>query len=90
MLRIEIDAAGTPHPRVRLTGQIRGMWVDELRRFCNELLGSGLPLELEMTDVSFVDADGVRLLHELAPRHVALRNCALFVAEQLRSLEQDA
>jgi hypothetical protein len=75
--------------RVRLAGQVRGQWVEELRRLCAGLLASGCNLEIEMTDVSFVDQHGCRLLRELEGDRVSLVNCALFVSEQLRAGEQD-
>jgi len=76
--------------RVHLAGQVRAPWVHELRHLCDPLLDAGRALEIDMSDVSFVDTDGARLLRELTERGAALANCALFVAEQLRTVEQDA
>jgi anti-anti-sigma regulatory factor len=76
--------------RVRLAGQVRAQWVHELRRLCDQLLDAGRALEIDMSDVSFVDTDGARLLHELSGRGARLVNCALFVSEQLKTVEQDA
>jgi anti-anti-sigma regulatory factor len=76
-------------PRIRLVGQVSGRWVDELRRVCAEALDSDGMLVLDMQDVSFVDAEGLGLFRSLRGRRVQLLNCALFVAEQLKALEQD-
>jgi ABC-type transporter Mla MlaB component len=75
--------------RLQLVGQVSGSWVTELRRVCDELLAAHGHLEIDMTEVSFVDADGLRLFDELTNR-IVLVNCALFVAAQLKTLEQDA
>jgi hypothetical protein len=90
VVRIEAGQAGHgDRVRVDVAGQVRGRWVGELRRVCTDLLDAGHPVEIEMTEVSFVDDDGLDLFQELTRRGVALVNCALFVAEQLKSVEQD-
>lgn len=75
---------------LRLEGQVTGPWVEELRRVCNQTIshnGHGAhPLVLDLTDVFFIDADGVALFRELVARQVSLTNCSLFVAEQLREV----
>jgi hypothetical protein len=94
MLRI-FHREASPKPgceavRVRLVGQVRAQWVHELGRLCDQILQAGGSLEIEMSDVSFVDDAGAHLLHELTGRGATLANCALFVAEQLKTVEQDA
>lgn len=90
VVRIEAEQAGHgDRVRVDVAGQVRGRWVSELRRVCTDLLDAGHSVEIEMTEVSFVDDDGLDLFRELTRRRVALVNCALFVAEQLKSVEQD-
>ena len=75
---------------LRLEGQVAGPWVEELRRVCNELIGmSGAadrPIVLDLTNVSFVDANGVALFRELTARQASLTNCSVFVAEQLKEV----
>jgi hypothetical protein len=85
----DVSDAGEDAVRVRLAGQLRGEWVGELQRLCAQLLQSGRRVEIEMTDVSFVDDAGIRLIRGLSGDRVSLVNCALFVAEQLRAVEQD-
>lgn len=75
---------------LRLEGQVTGPWVEELRRACNEAIGDNgygaHPLRLDLTDVFFIDGDGVALFRELTARRVSLTNCSLFVAEQLKEV----
>jgi len=75
---------------LRLEGQVRGPWVEELRRACEHVLGenghSGNRLVLDLAGVSFIDADGVALIRELTSRLVRVTSCSLFVAEQLKEV----
>jgi len=92
---LRILAVGPPNhegahtARFRLVGQVSGRWVDELRRVCMDALEAGLAVDVDMTDVSFVDPDGLRLFREFRGPRLRLINCALFVAEQLKAVEQD-
>jgi anti-anti-sigma regulatory factor len=71
---------------------LRGPWVEELRRVCDETAGENghrvNRLVLDLADVLFVDADGVALLRRLAARHTLI-NCSPFVAEQLKEMADD-
>jgi len=93
MLRITGGTSATrtgEKEALRLEGQVAGPWVEELRRVCNELIAmngdAAHPLVLDLTNVSFVDADGVALFRELTARLVSLTNCSVFVAEQLKEV----
>jgi hypothetical protein len=78
---------------LRLEGQVRGRWVEELRHSCNDVLqpngGQPTRLVLDLAEVSFIDADGVSLFRDLSSRHVTLSNCSLFATELLRGMEQE-
>jgi ABC-type transporter Mla MlaB component len=79
------DAATSTQPTLKLEGQVRGRWVDELRRVCFEMLGSAHErFALDLADVSFIDGAGLTLFEELAARNVAFTNCSMFAAEQLK------
>lgn len=83
MLRIDtIESAGTA--TLRLEGRVMGPWVEEVRRSCRDALGRGIAVTLDLSAVSFVDADGIVLFRELASREVALANTTPFIAAQLR------
>ena len=74
---------------LRLEGRVRGPWVDELRRLSSQILQTPANrLVLDLAEVSFVDTDGLELLRELSSRTVRLRNCSLFVTQQLKALEE--
>jgi len=64
---------------LRLEGHLGGPWVDELRRSCDRVLLERKRLTLDLSGVSFVDHDGVRLLRSLKHKDVELRNCSPFV-----------
>ena len=73
--------------RLLLEGQIIGPWVAELERACGPILSNGGGLELDLSSVSFLSREGVRLLWMLRDRQVALLHCSGFVAEQLKGPE---
>ncbi|PWT79607.1 MAG: hypothetical protein C5B57_13700 [Blastocatellia bacterium] len=93
MLRIHqrgmVGQTGRDVIRIALAGQLRGEWVDEVRRLSRSLIDAGNAVELDLSEVSFVDVQGLRLLRELVSARVPLVNSALFVAAQLETLEQD-
>ena len=85
MLRISLLTAPTGHTAtLRLAGQVRGPWVEELRRACEPILAQGERLLLDLTEVSFIDSDGVDLCRTLRNRKVAIMHCSPFVGEQLK------
>jgi anti-anti-sigma factor len=75
---------------LRLEGRVTGPWVEELRRVCTKTLGNNRHstehLVIDLAGVSFLDAAGIALFHELAARRVLFTNCSSFVAEQLRGV----
>jgi anti-anti-sigma regulatory factor len=90
MLRIT-DGRTADEPNsgmLRLEGQVTGPWVEELRRVCNELISkrgdATQRLVLDLSNVSFVDANGIALFRELTAHLVSLTNCSAFVTEQLK------
>jgi anti-anti-sigma regulatory factor len=92
MLRIsQGDARDDEGPiHLRLEGQITGPWVDELRRVCSDTSGNKTHgkrhLVIDLAGVSFLDAAGIALFHELAARRVQFTKCSAFVAEQLKGV----
>lgn len=80
MLRIERVRNEAGETTVRATGRLSGPWIAELERSLGEV---DQVVILDLTDVSFVDREGIeylRLLRRLA--RVDLR-CSAFVAEQI-------
>jgi hypothetical protein len=48
------------------------------------LLAKGNELRLDLSEVSFIDLDGVALCRGLRDRKVGILHCSPFVAEQLK------
>jgi anti-anti-sigma regulatory factor len=84
VLRISLVGAPNEAVTLRLEGQVRGPWVDALRKSCEQLLATGSALILDLTEVSFIDMDGVSLCRCLRDREVVFVHCSPFVAEQLK------
>ena len=87
MLRISLIASPDEGVSLRLEGQVRGPWVEELRRACAQVRATGRGLRLDLTGVSFMDLDGVALCRSLRDQYVALLHGSPFVAEQLKGGE---
>ena len=85
MLKISIMELLGKLPTLRLEGQISGPWVEALRKVCDGELTTHEGLILDLTDVSFVDRDGIMFLTTLPSRQVVLVNYQPFVAELLKS-----
>jgi len=84
MLNIGLVASPDQAVSLRLDGQIRDPWVEELRRSCTQALATGHGLILDMTGVSFIDRCGVALLRCLSDHNVIVLHCSPFVVEQLK------
>lgn len=84
MLRISRIAAAHGAVTLRLEGQVHGPWVEELRGVCEQCLTMGSDLSLDLTEVSFIDLDGVALCRRLREQNVTFLHCSPFVAEQLK------
>jgi len=87
MLKIVARGNGDRTTTLFLEGKLVGPWVEELRRSCEQALGTTVELTLDLGTVSFIDRAGIELLRSLADRHARLNNCSPFVAEQLRTPE---
>jgi anti-anti-sigma regulatory factor len=85
MLKISQSGKANHSVTLKLEGRVVGPWVGELRQVCETLLTEGRALKLDLTDVTFADADGVTVLTGFKTRGVTLKNCSPFVEEQLRS-----
>lgn len=83
MLKIEIVTDAGAGATIRLAGRVGGPWVEELARACGDVLETEAPLTLDLSQVSFVDQDGVRLLRALRRRGVTTVRGSGFVEAQL-------
>ena len=73
---------------LKLEGRVAGDTVEELRRVCEESLADNnhTDLVLDLADVSFLDHEGIELIHHLRHRNVALTNYSAFLAELLKEV----
>jgi ABC-type transporter Mla MlaB component len=85
MLKISEAKTANCSATLKLEGRVIGPWVDELRDICDKLLAEGRAVRLDLTDVSYVDADGVAALTSFKSRGVKLRNSSSFVEQQIKN-----
>ena len=83
MMRISVVESSIQAVTLRVEGEVKGRWVAELGRACEESLSRNLRLNLDLSGVSFIDFDGINLFRGLMDRQVVLSNPCPFIAEQL-------
>ena len=82
MLRIERVQDGAGTTTVRATGRLAGPWIAELERSLAGRAAADVVV-LDLTDVSFVDRDGVEFLRMLRRLQLVDLRCSAFVTEQI-------
>lgn len=70
---------------LKLEGKIVGPWVEECRQACIREIELGMPLALDLSDVTFVDAVGVDFLRESIRRGVGTSAHSSFITELLKT-----
>lgn len=70
--------------RLLLEGKLVGPWLEEFRDACSRETAEGQRLRLDLSTLTFVDGEGVKLLRELAGANHLISNCSPFVAELLQ------
>jgi ABC-type transporter Mla MlaB component len=83
MMRISVLESSFQAVTLRVEGEVKGRWVAELGRSCEESLSRNIRLNLDIAGVSFIDSDGISLFRVLMDRQVVLSNPCPFIAEQL-------
>jgi ABC-type transporter Mla MlaB component len=83
MMRISVVQSSSQAVTLRVEGEVKGRWVAELGRACEEAFSRDIRLELDLAGVSFIDIDGINLFRVLMDRQVAFTNPCPFIAEQL-------
>lgn len=81
MLRIERVQNEAGATTVRATGRLSGPWIAELERSLADV--SQDVVTLDLTDVSYVDRDGIEYLRMLRRLALVDLRCSAFVAEQI-------
>jgi anti-anti-sigma regulatory factor len=88
MLRITVVDTSCQSVRLRVEGRLTGRSVEELRQSCYlHFPGPGVPLILDLADLSFADAEGIALLISLRRDNVTLLNPSQFLALQVADRE---
>jgi anti-anti-sigma regulatory factor len=86
MLKITSHTNAAGERTLILEGQITGSWVTELRAaHADAIAAGGDRVTVDLKDVIFIDGRGVEFFEEIATS-VALINCSLFAAEQLKNV----
>jgi anti-anti-sigma regulatory factor len=85
MMRISVVRSSGQSVTLRVEGEIKGRWVEELRRVSEEFLSRQTGLILDLAGVTLIDEDGIALFEVLKDRDVTFSNPTMFIAEQLRS-----
>jgi anti-anti-sigma regulatory factor len=84
MLRISITSPAENTAMLWLEGHLAGVWIEELRHTCDQMLATGGRVILDLGGVSLIERPGVDLLASLSRRSVALTHCSPFQQEQIR------
>jgi ABC-type transporter Mla MlaB component len=84
MLRISTSEVIGDTVLLHLDGQVIKRWVKLLLRTCEAQLNSGVRVAIDLTNVSFVDREGLALLRKLADRQIEIHNALPFIAEQIK------
>jgi anti-anti-sigma regulatory factor len=77
MLRIETLSDGSI-ATIRLIGRIQAELLEELRA---RITGTGVPVVLDLDEVSLVDLDAVRFLGECQDEGISLVHCSPYITE---------
>jgi len=83
MLRLTRISLGTSEVVLKVQGQIVGEWVALLESECRELLAKERQVTLDLSEVSYLDRQAVRLLREFRLGSLGLVNCPPLVEELL-------
>jgi anti-anti-sigma regulatory factor len=83
MLRLTRTSLDTSEVVLKVQGQIVGDWVALLESECRELRAKERHVALDLSDVSYLDPQAVRMLRELTRGSLGLVNCPPLVEELL-------
>jgi ABC-type transporter Mla MlaB component len=72
------------HATLKLEGKLLEPWLDELRNACARAKDASGRVCLDLANLTFADAAGLRFLRDLFQQDVSASACSPFVAELLR------
>ena len=73
---------------LRLDGRVAGQWAELLRDSAESVLDEGLTLNVDLTNISFIDCEGIAVIRSLIERGAQHLNAPLFVAEQIKKCKE--
>jgi hypothetical protein len=83
MLRITRSEGNDLTRTLKLQGKLLGPWIGELESACGASQFPAARVRLDLSDLTFVDADGARFLEALIRDGARVVACSVFVAELL-------
>ncbi|HJQ97168.1 MAG TPA: STAS domain-containing protein [Candidatus Polarisedimenticolaceae bacterium] len=85
MLKISRGEGRKDEVLLKMEGALSGSWVAEVRTTCDELLGGGGRIALDLRGVTYVDLAGSELLGSLRDdSRVEIESASAFVVELLK------
>jgi anti-anti-sigma regulatory factor len=69
---------------LRVEGRLASAWVAELLAACAAVRSQSSSRELDVSGLSFADADGIEALRQLAVQGLRITNRSPFIAELMR------
>jgi hypothetical protein len=73
---------------LKVEGKLIGPWVEELRHVCTRAGAADARCALDLTNLTFADADGVRLLQGLMSAGVRIYGATQFIQQLLQTDKQ--
>ena len=70
---------------MRVEGRIVAEWVAVLERECRRALQENRSIRLDLSGVTYIDADGVETLRQLGPDELEIIDCPEFIEALLRT-----
>ena len=83
MLKITAMSVDDETVALKLEGRIVGQWVHEVHRECEKGLAGGSKVILDLSGVTFVDDQGIKVLKALKEDRVLLVRCSPFLSALL-------
>lgn len=84
MLRISQTASNGSHVTLKLEGRIADQWAALLEGECRALLRHDKHVQLDFSDVDFIDESGIEVVRNFLHNHVAIINAPGFIEELLQ------
>jgi anti-anti-sigma regulatory factor len=85
LLKITKIAEDNRSVTLKLEGRIVGRWVNELKKECNKYLDKRSKQILDLSGVTFIDDQGIKMLKAMVGDQVELIRCSLFLSGLLEN-----